>query len=127
MLASPFKSVMIADADAVFLQPPEVFWEEEVYERTGTLFFRDRKIFPGDDNVRKLIEISDPLSVMLDSLSIDRWWRKIMENRTPSEEMMKSPFYLNHESREEQEVSFPVATSFNILKLILTERSGPNR
>ncbi|KAG8986231.1 hypothetical protein FRB90_004145, partial [Tulasnella sp. 427] len=84
ILSAPFKEVIILDADAIFLQKPEVLFEFPGYKETGTLYFRDREIFPGEGDVH-------------------RWWKRQMEGRTPSEEMMKSKFWLTAGSREEME------------------------
>lgn len=84
ILASAFQEVIICDADVVFLQDPEVLFEDPGYNRTGTLFFRDREIFPGDGNVHE-------------------WWAGIMEGRKPSEQMLSSRWYTEQASREEME------------------------
>lgn len=52
ILASPFREVIIADADAVFVQDPEILFDDPGYNATGTLFFRDREIFAGWGQVR---------------------------------------------------------------------------
>ncbi|KAJ3326243.1 hypothetical protein HDV06_000119 [Boothiomyces sp. JEL0866] len=46
MLVSSFEQVIMMDADTVFLQPPEIFFEGELYKTHGALFFRDRPVFP---------------------------------------------------------------------------------
>ncbi|GAA5888867.1 hypothetical protein JCM6882_002883 [Rhodosporidiobolus microsporus] len=84
ILASPFKELIIADADAVFVQNPEVMFEDPGYNRTGTLYFRDREIFPGDGQVHE-------------------WWHGIMKNRQPSEQMQQSRWWTDMASREEME------------------------
>lgn len=84
ILSSKYREVIICDADAVFLQDPVVLFEDPGYNRTGTLFFRDREIFPGDGNVHD-------------------WWAKIMEGRTPSPQMETSRFWTDKASREEME------------------------
>ena len=53
MLAAPYKEVIICDADAIFLQRPEALFNFPTYNATGTLFFRDREIFPGEGDVRE--------------------------------------------------------------------------
>ncbi|KAL7750847.1 hypothetical protein RI367_003806 [Sorochytrium milnesiophthora] len=42
MLYAPFEQVILADADACFLQAPEGLFEDEGYRKSGTLFFFDR-------------------------------------------------------------------------------------
>lgn len=46
MLASHFKEVMLADADAVLLRNPEAFFNDPGYKKTGTLFWKDRAMDP---------------------------------------------------------------------------------
>ena len=46
MLLSSFEQVMIVDADAIFLQPPEVLFKSKRYQDTGTYFFHDRLMYP---------------------------------------------------------------------------------
>lgn len=47
MLLSSFEQVMVVDADAIFLQPPEVLFKSKGYQDTGTYFFHDRLLHPG--------------------------------------------------------------------------------
>lgn len=84
LLATRFSECLIVDADAVFLQDPMAVFEDPNYLETGTLFFRDREIFPGDGNVHE-------------------WWAGVMKGREPSQEMQKSPFWTDRASREEME------------------------
>ncbi|KAG9048643.1 hypothetical protein FS837_012352 [Tulasnella sp. UAMH 9824] len=84
ILSAPFKEVIILDADAIFLQPPELMFDFPTYKETGTLYFRDRQIFPGEGDVH-------------------RWWRGQMEGRTPSQELLKSGFWNTASTREEME------------------------
>ncbi|KAE8421011.1 mannosyltransferase putative-domain-containing protein [Aspergillus pseudocaelatus] len=44
-LGSRFERVILADADAVFFQPPEVLLDHEAYVRTGALLFHDRLLW----------------------------------------------------------------------------------
>ncbi|KAF9408433.1 hypothetical protein BGZ94_002312 [Podila epigama] len=46
MLASSFEEVMFIDADAYFLQDPEVLFNDPGYKAAGALFFYDRTLFP---------------------------------------------------------------------------------
>lgn len=46
-LGSSFEEVILVDADAVFLQPPEILLAQEAYQKTGALLFRDRLLFMG--------------------------------------------------------------------------------
>ncbi|ODA79030.1 hypothetical protein RJ55_04620 [Drechmeria coniospora] len=44
-LASRFEEVIVLDADAVFMQPPEVLYEQEAYLNTGAYLFHDRLLW----------------------------------------------------------------------------------
>jgi len=47
VLASRFQEVILMDADAMYIRDPAVLFEDEGYIKTGTVFFRDRTLFPG--------------------------------------------------------------------------------
>ncbi|GAA5871926.1 hypothetical protein JCM3774_000730 [Rhodotorula dairenensis] len=84
ILASPFEEVIIADADAVFVQNPEVMFDSPGYNETGTYFFRDREIFAGPGQVHE-------------------WWRGVMKGRVPSKQLASSRWWTDMASREEME------------------------
>jgi len=44
MLASRFKEVILIDADAIFIHDPVELFKSKGYQKTGTLFFRDRTL-----------------------------------------------------------------------------------
>jgi hypothetical protein len=48
LLASPFVETMLVDLDVIWLKKPDVVFSSEDYQRTGTLFFRDRIIMEHD-------------------------------------------------------------------------------
>ncbi|KAJ3023195.1 hypothetical protein HKX48_003973 [Thoreauomyces humboldtii] len=56
MLASRFSEVVLVDADALFLQNPEVMFSYPLYVNSGALLFRDRTLFPGHNNTRDFFE-----------------------------------------------------------------------
>jgi len=73
ILASKFEQVLAIDADAVFLQTPDVIFESHSgYRSRGTLLFHDRLLWQ--------------------NMFIERanWWRKEMGNRIPSDTLQKS-------------------------------------
>jgi len=73
VLASKFEQVILMDADAVFMQKPEVILDEHSgYLSTGALFFHDRLLW---QNVFK---------------ERAQWWRKEMGERKPSATLLKS-------------------------------------
>ncbi|KAK4055200.1 hypothetical protein OIV83_000480 [Microbotryomycetes sp. JL201] len=84
IIASQYQETIICDADVIFLQDPEILFSNPGYNETGTLFFRDREIFPGDGNVHQ-------------------WWGRIMEGRQPSLQMQQSRWFTDQASREEME------------------------
>src|SRR5277367_1246804 len=67
------KVIILVDADAVFLQPPDtIFDSHRGYRETGTLLFRDRLIYKDQKPDRHA------------------WWRKEMRHRQPSATFLKS-------------------------------------
>lgn len=76
MLASSFQQVILVDADAVFLQPPETAFDDPGYNATGTLFFHDR-----------VVDVPNHPR--------HRWWHSIMTGRTPSPALQQSKFWSN--------------------------------
>ena len=49
ILASRFEEVILIDADVVYLRDPIELFEDQGYSEKGTLFFRDRTLFPGSN------------------------------------------------------------------------------
>jgi len=47
ILASRFEEVILMDADAMYIRDPVILFDDEGYKETGTVFFRDRTLFPG--------------------------------------------------------------------------------
>jgi len=47
ILASRFQEVLLMDADAMYLRDPSILFDDPGYLETGTVFFRDRTLFPG--------------------------------------------------------------------------------
>lgn len=75
-LASTFEQVMLLDADAVLLQPPEAVFDTHTgYQDTGALFFHDRLLWQGAFKERHA------------------WWEKHLEHHTPSKALAKSLVY----------------------------------
>ena len=75
-LASKFEQVVLLDADAVFLQDPEVVLDNHAgYKDTGALFFHDRLLWQGAFKERH------------------EWWEKQLEHHTPSATLSKSLVY----------------------------------
>ncbi|KAG9247960.1 mannosyltransferase putative-domain-containing protein [Calycina marina] len=71
-LASKFEQVIMIDADAVFLQPPDELFNQHAYKETGTLFFHDRLLWQYGFPERH------------------EWWGREMRNNKPSQTLMKS-------------------------------------
>ncbi|GAB1201319.1 hypothetical protein APSETT444_010710 [Aspergillus pseudonomiae] len=70
-LGSRFERVILADADAVFFQPPEVLLDHEAFVRSGALLFHDRllwkNVFP-ERNEWYRSQIRQPSAAMDKSL-----------------------------------------------------------
>src|SRR6266496_2320313 len=83
ILASRFQHVLLADADAVFLQPPEVIFDSHSgYHQTGTLLFHDRLLWKGAFQDRH------------------NWWREQLKHRPPSQTLLKSLVYTEDYAEE---------------------------
>ncbi|KAG4087572.1 hypothetical protein H8356DRAFT_1728669 [Neocallimastix lanati (nom. inval.)] len=82
ILASRFEEVILIDADVVYLRDPIELFEDEGYIEKGTLFFRDRTLYPG----------SHPGSIWLKSWMINplpetkalRFWNEITAHEMES-------------------------------------------
>jgi alpha 1,3-mannosyltransferase len=73
LLFSKFEQTILIDADAIFLQKPEViFSKHKGYRRTGTLLFHDRLVGKGDYGYRQ------------------EWLSHQMRHQKPSETRLKS-------------------------------------
>ncbi|KAL7753568.1 hypothetical protein RI367_001343 [Sorochytrium milnesiophthora] len=46
MLLADFEEVMFVDSDVFFFQKPDLLFDDEGYQKTGSLFFHDRTLFP---------------------------------------------------------------------------------
>lgn len=83
LLACKFEQAILLDADAVFLQKPEVIFEShEGYMQTRTLLFHDRLLWQGAFKERH------------------RWWEKEMENHAIGETLSKSKVYMEGYAEE---------------------------
>lgn len=72
ILASTFEQVILLDADAVFLQQPELIFEDNDYVSTGTLLFHDRLMYQGGYKARH------------------EWWQREMRFQPPSSTLLRS-------------------------------------
>ena len=83
MLVSSFEKVILVDADAVFIQAPEVLFKSSGYQETGTYFFHDRLLNKG--------------------IFKDRhdWWEYEMRHNPPSATLLKSLVYTEKYSAEQ--------------------------
>jgi alpha 1,3-mannosyltransferase len=73
VLASSFQEVLLLDADAVFLQTPEIILDTHAgYKQTGALFFHDRLLWQHFFQDRH------------------EWWREQLRYREPTEAFRKS-------------------------------------
>ena len=83
MLVSQFEQVILLDADAVFVQKPEILFEDSGYQVTGTYFFHDRLLNKGNFKERH------------------DWWQKEMQYNKPSATLLKSLVYTEKYSAEQ--------------------------
>eukprot|EP00833_Pecoramyces_ruminatium_P000035 jgi/Orpsp1_1/1174067/evm.model.c7180000048805.2 len=83
ILASRFEEVILMDADVIYLRNPEELFEEKGYLEKGTLFFKDRTVYPGPSK-----ELA--------------WLKSWMDNPLPETKALR--FY-NEETKHEMESS----------------------
>ena len=78
MLASGFQKAILVDADTVFLQRPDAYFDDDIHlKETGTLFYHDRAV-QGD------------YTGWTDTL---KWIKKILRDRRPSATLRQSIFW----------------------------------
>lgn len=83
LLVCKFEQAILLDADAVFLQKPEVIFEShEGYQQTGTLLFHDRLLWQGAFKERH------------------QWWEKEMEHHAIGETLSQSKVYMEGYAEE---------------------------
>lgn len=82
-LASSFDRVILIDADSIFLQSPDAYFEENSdLNKTGLLFFHDRG-FKGRETrpwIRKLMQSTKPSPVLNESM----YWQNDLEHQQES-------------------------------------------
>ncbi|KAL1959623.1 hypothetical protein VTO42DRAFT_1658 [Malbranchea cinnamomea] len=82
ILASKFEEVVLLDSDSVMLQPPDVLFGHQGFQKTGVLLFRDRLIFKGAYPDRHA------------------WWEEQMKHTIPSSNYLNSLVHREHYSEE---------------------------
>ena len=82
-LASKYETVILADADAVLVQAPELFLEQQGYRETGTLFYHDRLLWQHVFAERH------------------KWWREEMEHHLPSSSLLNSLVWMEDYAEEQ--------------------------
>ncbi|ORX75093.1 hypothetical protein BCR32DRAFT_329960 [Anaeromyces robustus] len=84
ILASRFEEVIFMDAGVVYLKDPKILFENKIYQKTGTLFFRDRTIYPGSNKSSKWIKswLENPLSETKELRFMKEESRQEMESST---------------------------------------------
>eukprot|EP00833_Pecoramyces_ruminatium_P016953 jgi/Orpsp1_1/1190985/evm.model.d7180000082675.1 len=82
ILASRFEEVILIDADALYLRDPIELFKEKGYQEKGTLFFRDRTLFPGSNSASKWLKswMYDPLPETKEL----RFWNELTEHEMES-------------------------------------------
>ena len=125
-LMSSFSEVILIDADAVFLQNPEVLFKEQEYITYGALFFHDRILSIEDRRLR----FSQPV-IFRDQDSIarhgQRWLRQALPK--PISERLKQNRMWTGKSRQVQESGVVVLDKSRhfFAMLAVTWINGPGR
>jgi alpha 1,3-mannosyltransferase len=82
-LASKYEQILLLDADAVFVQPPEVVFAQRDYKESGALFYHDRLLWQHGFQDRH------------------NWWKKQMEHQEPSPALLKSLVWMEDYAEEQ--------------------------
>lgn len=92
VLASRFRKVILVDADTIFLQRPDAYFEDDIHlKETGTLFYHDRAV-KGD------------YTGWIDTL---KWIKTVLKDRKPSAMLRESIFWTEKlEHQQESGVVF---------------------
>ena len=78
LLASRFQKAILVDADTIFLQRPDAYFDDDIHlKETGTLFYHDRAV-KGD------------YTGWIDTL---KWIKKVLKDRKPSAMLSRSIFW----------------------------------
>ena len=88
MLASRFQQVILVDADTIFLQRPDAYFNDDVHLRkTGTLFYHDRAVKGGYTGwintlnwVKKELKDREPSAMLSQSI----FWKAALEHNQES-------------------------------------------
>ena len=87
MLASRFQKAILVDADTIFLQRPDAYFETDAQlKETGTLFYHDRAV-------------KGKYTGWIDTL---KWVKKVLKDRNPSA-MLKESIFWTAELEHQQE------------------------
>jgi alpha 1,3-mannosyltransferase len=81
-LVSKFEQVILLDADAVFVQPPEAVFTQSGYKDTGVLLYHDRLLWQHNFQDRH------------------EWWKKQMRHHKPSPTLLKSLVWMEDYAEE---------------------------
>ncbi len=81
-LASKYEQVILLDAVAVFVQPPEVVFAQRDYKETGALLYHDRLLWQHGFKDRHDL------------------WKKQMEHKDPSPALLKSLVWMEDYAEE---------------------------
>lgn len=78
MLASRFQKAILVDADTIFLQRPDAYFDDDIHlKETGTLFYHDRAV-------------KGSYTGWTDTL---KWIKKVLKDRKPSSMLRESIFW----------------------------------
>ncbi|XWX00157.1 hypothetical protein V2A60_008176 [Cordyceps javanica] len=106
ILFSSFREVVFIDADSLFFRDPATLFEDEDYQRTGALFFKDRALWPE---------------------SKQDWLKKVLP--APISEKVLASRYWKGESGQLQESGVVVVDKWRhfISMLVVCRMNGPDR
>jgi len=83
LLVAPFEEVILCDADTVWMQRPEVLFDDIGYKTHKALIFRDRSLFAGHEDETNWLDANLPLPLS-DRVLNSRMYKKLTAHEQES-------------------------------------------
>ena len=79
ILASSFKTAILADADTIFVQDPRVLLDEVTFKEYGSIFWHDRALMPASDETYKWADelLEAAKAKHMDKVTSEGWFQHL--------------------------------------------------
>lgn len=79
ILASSFKTTILADADTIFVQDPRVLLDEVTFKEYGSIFWHDRTLMPASDETYKWADelLEAAKAKHMDKVTSEGWFQHL--------------------------------------------------